>query len=102
MSVRISPAIVAEADALEPSARALFDAEIGRRAKSTGWGFLLALFGLHYAYLGRWGLLVAYWATMGGIGLWWFADLFRVAWLVRDANTDVAVAVLRDVRAVRG
>ncbi len=102
MQHTISAAVYAEVEQLDDRAAALFHAEMTRRAKSGLWGLVCALVGLHYAYLGRWGLLVVYWLTLGGLGLWWFVDLFRVGGLVRDRNTDEALAVLRDVRAVRG
>jgi len=95
-------ALEAEVLELDPRARALFDSEWNRRTKSSGVGFLCAVLGLHYAYLGRWGLQVIYWLTAGGLLIWWFVDLIRVFVLVRDRNADEAVLALRDVRALRG
>jgi len=98
----ISPVVYEEVEQLDERSAALFHAEMLRRGKSGFWAFVCAVFGLHYAYLGRWGLLVVYWMTLGGMGIWWFVDLLRVGGLVRDRNTDEALAVLRDVRGVRG
>lgn len=97
----LSAAMDAEIQALSDRDRELFDAEWNRRAKSGSSAWICAVVGLHYAYLGRWGLLIVYWLTWGGLGVWWFVDLFRVPGLVRDRNADEAMAALRDVRAVR-
>lgn len=44
------------------------------------------LIGAHYAYLGKWGLQILYWITLGGLGLWALVDLFRIPGMVRDHN----------------
>jgi hypothetical protein len=96
------PAMVAdELDTLTAAQQAAWLEEFERRAKRPVLAYVcLALCGLHYAYFGRWVMQLLFWGTLGGFFLWWVADLFRVGGLVRDANRDVAVAVLRDLRAV--
>src|SRR5690554_3793726 len=37
-----------------------------------------ALLGTHYAYLGKWGLQLLFWITLGGLGIWAIIDLFTM------------------------
>jgi TM2 domain-containing membrane protein YozV len=81
----------------------VFVAEYRRRQKSTVGAYLCwVLIGLHYLYLKRWGAQIAFWLTAGGLVVWWFVDLFRMPFLVRAYNQDVAVAVLRDQAIIGG
>lgn len=58
--------------------------------KSSGSAYLFwFLLGAHYAYLGRWGVQILYWITLGGIGIWAIADLFRMKRLVTDYNAPI-------------
>mgnify|MGYP003651789815 FL=1 len=55
--------------------------------KSKGTAFLMYWFlGSHYAYLGKWGVQLAYWFTLGGLGIWLMVDLFRIGGLVKRYN----------------
>jgi len=55
--------------------------------KSSGTAWIMYLFlGCHYAYLGKWGVQLAYWFTLGGLGLWMFIDMFRFSGLVKKHN----------------
>ena len=75
--------------------------EFNRKAKSTGVGYIFwLLFGLHYAYLGKWGMQILFWLTGGGLLIWWFVDLFRVGGLIRDRNQDVAVDAMRNLKSI--
>ncbi|MBP2831884.1 TM2 domain-containing protein [Aquimarina sp. U1-2] len=49
--------------------------------KSTGTAYLFyfLLFGAHYAYLGKWGLQILFWFTLGGLGFWSLIDLFTMS-----------------------
>jgi len=47
-----------------------------RNRKSRIIGFILALLGLHYVYLGRWGTFLIFLLTAGGIGIWWIVTWF--------------------------
>jgi len=58
--------------------------------KSSGSAYLFwFLLGAHYAYLGRWGVQIMYWITLGGIGIWAIIDLFRMKQLVNDHNAPI-------------
>ena len=55
--------------------------------KSSGTAWIMYWFlGCHYAYLGKWGIQLAYWFTLGGLGLWMFIDMFRLSGLVKKHN----------------
>tara|TARA_R110000787_G_C13180824_1_gene421844 strand:+ start:42 stop:320 length:279 start_codon:yes stop_codon:yes gene_type:complete len=61
--------------------------ELQGEIKSKGTAFLMYWFlGAHYAYLGKWGVQLAYWFTLGGLGVWLMVDLFRVGGLVKRYN----------------
>lgn len=58
--------------------------------KSSGNAYLFwFLLGAHYAYLGRWGVQILYWITLGGVGIWAIADLFRMKRLVNNHNAPI-------------
>jgi hypothetical protein len=58
--------------------------------KSSGSAYLMYWFlGAHYAYLGKWGVQLAYWFTLGGCGIWILIDLFRVGGLVKRYNSKI-------------
>ena len=57
------------------------------KIKSTGTAYLLWFFlGIHYAYLGKWGLQILYWFTLGGFGVWTLIDLFTMSDKVNKYN----------------
>jgi len=86
---------------LPASSQEEFVEEYKRRAKSTGTAYALWFFlGWHYAYIGKWGVQLLYWATGGGVLLWAIADLFRISGLVKNFNKDIAVDVMRNHRAI--
>lgn len=59
--------------------------------KSTGTAYLCWFFlGCHYAYLGKWGLQILYWITLGGLGIWIIIDLFTIPSKVNHHNMIIA------------
>jgi TM2 domain-containing membrane protein YozV len=75
--------------------------EYRRKIKSTGIAYLLwFILGLHYVYLGKWGLTLLMWLTLYGLLVWWFIDIFRIPGMVRNHNKDVAVDVFRTLKAI--
>lgn len=75
--------------------------EYQRRKKSLGFAFFLwLLLGWHYAYLGKWGVMVLFWLTLGGLLLWWLIDFFRLSSLVENYNKDIALDILRTQRLI--
>jgi len=81
--------------------RRAFMEEFYRKKKSMGLAYLCwFLFGLHYAYMGKWGIQILFWLTGGGFLIWFFIDLFRIPGIVRNHNADISVAVMRDIVAI--
>jgi hypothetical protein len=77
--------------------------EYKRKRKSVALAYILMLpffFMLHYGYLRKWGLQFLFWITGGGFFVWWFIDLFRTYGMVQDFNKDVAVDVIRNLKAI--
>lgn len=92
-----------EVSNLTPQSQEAFIEEYRRKAKSSIVAYLLWLLfpGFHYAYVGKWGLLVLFWVTFGGFLLWWLADAFRIPGVVNDYNKDIAVVTLRNLKALQ-
>lgn len=72
-----------------------------RQKKDLTVAYLLWVIGLHYAYLRKWGLLVVFWITLGGLLLWWLVDAFRLPGLVRNYNYNVALDIMAKIKAIR-
>lgn len=97
------PAVVKAALAKLPEDKQeLFVEEYKRKRKSVGIAYLSFIFGLHYAYLGKWGLTLLFWFTLGGFGLWWLIDLFRTYFMVKNKNRDIAIEVMRTIKMITG
>lgn len=87
---------------LTPQSQEAFIEEYRRKAKSSGVAYLLWFFlGFHYAYVGKWGMLVLFWVTFGGFFIWWLVDAFRIPGVINDYNKDVAVDTLRNLKALQ-
>jgi len=60
------------------------------KLKSSGTAYLFwFLLGAHYAYLGRWGLQLLFWVTLGGLGVWAIIDLFLIGGKVEAYNASI-------------
>jgi len=80
-----------------------FVEEYNRKKKSVALAYLLLFpfcLCLHYGYLRKWGLQLIFWFTFLGFGIWWFIDLFRTYGMVQDYNKDVAIEVIRNLKAI--
>ena len=59
--------------------------------KSTGTAYLFYfLLGMHYAYLGKWGLQILFWVTLGGFFIWALIDLFTIPGKVNKYNLEIS------------
>ena len=89
---------------MSPQKQEEFVEEYNRKAKSVGiaYVFLILVLWMHYGYLRKWGLQIAFWLTAGGFGIWWLIDLFRVPGLVSSYNKDMATDTMRNLKAVSG
>lgn len=77
---------------LSDEAKMQFDRLYTDRSLKKTLAIVLAIFGLHYAYLGKWGMLFFYLITLGGVGIWWIVDLFRISGVVDRRNEDTATS----------
>ncbi len=55
---------------------------------------LQIMFSAPYAYFNEWGKQILYWFTWGGLGIWWFINLFRLPAKVKRYNTKLADEIL--------
>ncbi len=99
----ILPSMVKEALSKMPeSKQQQFVEEFKRKKKSTGvaYFFLLLCLGMPYGYLGKWGLQIAYWLCLAiFVGFFWMLYLlFALPGLVRDANKEIAIQIVRDIK----
>ncbi|WP_181306845.1 TM2 domain-containing protein [Rufibacter sp. XAAS-G3-1] len=84
---------------LSPQLQNDFFSQYVQRRKSKGFAYLLwVIFGLHYAYVNRWGMQFFFWITAGGLGIWWLIDLFRMPGIVREYNHALALQILGTAR----
>ena len=61
------------------------------KMKSSGLAFLFwFLAGFHFAYLGKWGLQILFLLTLGGLGIWWFIELFVLSGRVNAYNASIS------------
>lgn len=98
---QVPDAVLRKIDNMDEAAQLGFAEEFSRNKKSSLVAFLLVGAGLHYAYLGRVWLTLLFLFTMGGFGIWWLIDIFRVFGLVRERNRSVAIQVLRDIQVLQ-
>lgn len=77
--------------------------EYRAKAKSTGLTYflwLLPIVGLHYLYLGNLGMALFFFLSFGGLGIWWFVDIFRIPGMVKSYNRDVGTNALQTLRVI--
>ena len=96
-----SPSIVrSELSNLSAAKQAAFVETFQRKSKSKTVAYILwFFFGLHYAYMGKWGVQIVFWLTAGGLFIWWFIDLFRLSGIVDNHNKDVAMNAMIAVKS---
>lgn len=60
--------------------------------KSVIWAYVLwlfsGIFGVHHFYLRRDRHAFVWWTTLGGFGVGWLFEIFRIPRYVRDANDE--------------
>lgn len=88
-------------DQMDEETQAQFYEEYNRNKKSKFTIFCFWIIaGWHYAYVGRWWTQLFFWATAGGLLIWWFLDLFRIWGLVDERNKPIAIEALKNVKAL--
>lgn len=85
---------------LPADAQALVWHDYHHRRKSGLLAYVLwFFFGFHYLYLGRIGIQLIYWLTIGGFGFWMLIDLFRMPVMVERKNEEVLLDTMAQCRA---
>ena len=64
-----------------------------RKANSGTIWVLYLLLGWSYGSLGKIGLQILFYLTLGGLGLWAFIRLFTLSGAIRDYNRKIAMEV---------
>ena len=65
------------------------------KMKSSGIAYVCwFILGIHYAYLGKWGLQILYWITLGGFGVWAILDLFLIPGKVDRHNFNISKQII--------
>jgi len=100
ISQNLTPLLRQELGRLDLPHQEQFIEDFRRRRKSTGLGYICWLFGLHYAYLGKWALQLLFWFTLAGLFIWWIIDAFRLPHLIHNENQDLSADILRNIRAI--
>lgn len=99
---QLPEAVLRKIELMDDLTQQAFLAEFRKKRKSAFLAFLLfmSIPSFHYFYLGKVWLNLIFWATMGGFGVWWLIDLFRVLGMVREYNKSVGIQVLRDIQVL--
>ena len=97
---QIPDAVLRKLSSMGEDACLSFDEEFAKKKKSPMLAWFLVSAGLHYAYIGRVWLTLAFIFTYGGLGVWWLIDLFRVKGMVRIHNRTIAIQVLKDIQVL--
>ena len=75
--------------------KAIFQNQLRQRLKNRGLTFILAFFtgGFDRIYLGQIGLGILKILTTGGLGIWWFIDLFTAMGRTDEYNRKLALEI---------
>jgi len=86
---------------LPPQKQEEFLEEYKRKRKSIAIAYLCWIFfGLHYAYMRNWGMQILLWITLGGFLIWWIIDFFRIPGMIENYNKDIAIDIMRNLKAI--
>jgi len=97
---QLPEAVIRKLSTMDELTQEAFVAEFRKKRKSTfiaSW-LMLLIPCFHYFYLGKVWLNLIFWGTMGGFGLWWLVDVFRLGGMVREYNKTVAIGVLKEIQ----
>lgn len=96
-------AVNAQVAALPEELQKEFLKEYKRRSKNILITYILQFFfPAYYLYLDKFITQIFFWLTFGGLGFWWFIDIFRIPGLVKRRNAEIADEVLRYVLMMHG
>lgn len=84
--------------ALSESQYQYMEKALPRKIKKTFRCYLCWGFSVHYFYLKRPLLNLLYWCSLGGLGLWFFIDLFRIPFLIDQYNEKISMETLNEAK----
>ena len=77
----------------------IFEAEYQRQSRTKGLLIVLAIiFPIQLFLLGKTGLGLIFWLTIGGFLIWWIIEIFLTSGRVDDYNARVATDIARDLK----
>ena len=59
---------------------------------------LSIFFPIQMFFLGKVGLGIIFWLTLGGLGIWWFVEIFLTAGRTDSYNSNMAEEILADIK----
>ena len=96
---KLSPTVAMAIGNMTPDQRDIFDYEYRKKKRSLGAMMALAiLFPIHFFFLDKTGLGIAYLLTMGFFFIGWIVFIFLTPGMVREYNDDKANEVIRNIR----
>ncbi|MBP3837228.1 MAG: hypothetical protein J6E31_09050, partial [Pyramidobacter sp.] len=54
-----------------------------------GTAYIFCIFGWHYAYFQDWSKQILFIVTLGGVGIWWIMDMFKIPKYVEEYNARI-------------
>lgn len=97
----IAPIAISAVSKLDDAQMMAFRQEVDNKGRSLAMGYLAwVFFGLHYGYYKKYGWQVLFWLTMGGFGLWWAVDAFRMAGIRKEYYHSITTQAAKDIRAL--
>ena len=70
-----------------------------RKARNKTIMIVIAIFfPIQMFFLGKVGLGIIFWLTLGGLGLWWFIEIFLTAGRTDSYNANMAEEILTDIK----
>lgn len=97
---QLPEAVIRKLFTMDELTQEAFVSEFRKKRKSTfiaSW-LMLIIPCFHYFYLGKIWLNLLFLGTMGGLGIWWLVDVFRLGGVVREYNKTVAIGVLKEIQ----
>ena len=93
------PVVQAALRSMDETQKLAFESEYTHRAKGKVLLIILAIaFPIQMFILGRVGLGIIFWLTVGGLGVWWLIEIFYTSRRVDDYNARHATDIARDLK----
>lgn len=99
----LTAVVQAQFNELSEKGKMHFQIDFEDKKKSLGTSYIMMiLLGSHYAYLGKWGLCIAFWISLlFVVGFFWaFVDLFRMKSIVNEYNNKLAQRIILQAKMI--